>query len=748
MAASTLAGDLCDRGVKLVFLNACESAVISNAKAGSNLAASLIEKGIPCVIGMAYEVTLDTVRIFQRAFYKAYLAEGMDAARATCAARLALQQERARLTVVPHYPTTWSDFFVPILYQREDLTTPVLCPRTGTSEKTSGSMGPISNDTNSIVGRDREVFELERHLTLRSNIGIVFGFCGSGKDTLLRHLSWWWLATGFVHKSITIHFPVTPAQFLDLVRKETNTDETPTLSAEEDVKHIVEYLSSHRVLLLIKRIKCIPPWLVNILEHLHGTCCQVLMSSDDLQNHFPDEGGQLQSWIFRLHLRGLAVTDGAILLTDMSDSGSSSDEKDASILSRRWRQHEEIVHLLQGHPLAITLARDQMREHAFWDLYWNLLNGSISLSWEYPRLQKLRSSCGPIFDSFPELASCLLPFPLPVAKSTLLELARGTFPKEADKFDLFEDSLIQNNLMVKTGTAGTFTDPEVFCLHPLFSQYLRSFVSPQKVQRIWQNIAIHYHNRALKLAADADGPEAVIAESRTQWRNIFASLDHSLQGFNGLGDSRFDFPWLYYSTLFSASPQTQDFSQETFIALTTRALKCVLPEYSPHGNLVWYRYHQLYVTTRSKVISDADFLRVIVFCLFLVDYYYDVALESARCYNEVLQWSFNGVELKGRTGGFEELQRFCKCISMLIDEEIMLETEPKGQVPMKQFSDLLCAKDELSLSSDRKEFIEIWTKSILARVRKAVPRLDSIIAKKARHLRKVNFLMPYLRLIY
>ena len=91
--------------LRLVFLNACKGAETSEVEKLSSVAAVLVQKGIPAVIGMQFDITDEAAIEFSGKFYQR-LAEGAPV-------DTAVQEGRIHLGVVKDNPVEWA---TPVLY--------------------------------------------------------------------------------------------------------------------------------------------------------------------------------------------------------------------------------------------------------------------------------------------------------------------------------------------------------------------------------------------------------------------------------------------------------------------------------------------------------------------------------------------------------------------------------------------------------------------------------------------------------
>jgi len=117
VGARSLREIFCQRGIRLVFLNACETARDSYKNANAGAAPSLIAGGVPAVVANQFKVLDQSATGFAQFFYWA-LAQGMSIGRAVREARIALNYSISGETI---------DWAVPVLYARNPHAR--LCPR-------------------------------------------------------------------------------------------------------------------------------------------------------------------------------------------------------------------------------------------------------------------------------------------------------------------------------------------------------------------------------------------------------------------------------------------------------------------------------------------------------------------------------------------------------------------------------------------------------------------------------------------
>jgi hypothetical protein len=107
----------CKRGVKLVFLNSCQSGSGSRSDLNVGIAQALVSHGLPALVANQYSVLDSSATSFAQHFYWA-LAQGMSIGQAACEARIAVNYS-IRGEII--------DWAVPVVYTRDP--NMVLCVR-------------------------------------------------------------------------------------------------------------------------------------------------------------------------------------------------------------------------------------------------------------------------------------------------------------------------------------------------------------------------------------------------------------------------------------------------------------------------------------------------------------------------------------------------------------------------------------------------------------------------------------------
>jgi hypothetical protein len=163
---------LCQRGVRLVFLNACQTATGGRAEFNKGVAQALVSHGLPALVANQYSVLDSSATSFAQHFYWA-LAQGMSLGEAAREARIAVNYSMQGELV---------DWAVPVVYARDP--NMALCARPGKSSP-APAISVRRASRRAIKGRavrvavwdmDNVFPSLERTLEGMNSAQSVFGF--------------------------------------------------------------------------------------------------------------------------------------------------------------------------------------------------------------------------------------------------------------------------------------------------------------------------------------------------------------------------------------------------------------------------------------------------------------------------------------------------------------------------------------------------------------------------------------------
>ncbi len=194
--ADDLASLLTEFPLPLVFLEACQTGQSEAEKQehtdpNASVAAALLQAGVASVIAMSHSVLVETARRFVNAFYQ-QLAEGQRIGSAVLAGKQALMQSTDRINIAGAGTLQMQDWFVPVLYQREDdprlFSHALQLPDETEPEWLLGDLPETPKHT--FIGRSRDLLKLERLLD-RQLYAVIRGMGGIGKTAVAVELARW-----------------------------------------------------------------------------------------------------------------------------------------------------------------------------------------------------------------------------------------------------------------------------------------------------------------------------------------------------------------------------------------------------------------------------------------------------------------------------------------------------------------------------------------------------------------------------
>jgi CHAT domain len=162
----------CQRGVSLVFLNACQSGTGGRADFNKGVAQALVAHGLPSLVANQYSVLDSSATSFAQHFYWS-LAQGMTIGESAREARIAVNYSLHGESI---------DWAVPVVYARD--ANRALCPRTAERLKVP-STGVRATNRRAVAGRSTRVAvwdvdhvfpDLQRTLDRMNAAQQVFGF--------------------------------------------------------------------------------------------------------------------------------------------------------------------------------------------------------------------------------------------------------------------------------------------------------------------------------------------------------------------------------------------------------------------------------------------------------------------------------------------------------------------------------------------------------------------------------------------
>jgi len=186
-----------------VVLNACQSAMIDQSADDpfASVAAALIKAGVRDVVAMSHSLWVSAARELLPAFYEGLFRDG-DFGAAVSAGRRRLLIEKNRLGG-GIAPEPLEDWHIPVHYRNDpeetrlfDFKNAAPAPEESDAE---ASLPPEAGDHENpygLIGRDRAIQELEKHLRAAPAGILIQGMGGVGKTTLAKGFLRWLKQTG------------------------------------------------------------------------------------------------------------------------------------------------------------------------------------------------------------------------------------------------------------------------------------------------------------------------------------------------------------------------------------------------------------------------------------------------------------------------------------------------------------------------------------------------------------------------
>jgi hypothetical protein len=675
-------------------MNACKSAFVSGCIPQTNFAAQLARHGIDFVVGMAYQVSDSAVEIFHETFYDSILRDGVDVLSATHYGRVALESKKIRASQLFSLPVQLEDYLVPALYtscSHTERNRPFILFH-GVEEEAITASYDTTADTCStkyageLVGRDHVMLEIENAL-LRDRVCLVEGNHGVGKWSLLAYLAQWFIECRLVEHIFTLDCSstsLTTEGAYATLYQQIPADEIKTVSVPQQGHAIYQellsqYILSHECMLIIRNVEDRPDWVASLILDL------AFPAQDEEQKHrgalIAISSTKELNWLYSVHgkdlkpvkLAGLEASDATKLAEAVLKNSCEASAKEEKRDSALWYK-QRVLELLQFHPLAIEMAFAAVATtNASW-VYWHLQTSKLPLDWQHTPAARLVAAWTPLLQEHSDALKCLLPFQESVS-GNLLEAIFLSPPHG------LKNSLISAiHAMESCGAAMRDTDGPKSGIsrlkfHPLFCQFLRSQEwSEQDVQRTWHNLSVCYHNKSLEWIHKGMYKQNITANLKREWANLVTSLDKLLPevGKDSEDSSLFDLVWMVCSfhVFYKGMPK---FASDIFADITIAALQEVVPEFAVSSNYAWQILIQAGLWSRARKLSSWQVIRAILYCQFLIQYFYDVSVDTSRAYQASLSILLDSVRRDNADIRFGKLLELAKGISFLTEAEFATE---------------------------------------------------------------------------
>jgi tetratricopeptide (TPR) repeat protein len=366
--AETLCGLLREYKIPVMVLNACQSAMLDEQAKDpfASVAASLLKAGVYSVVAMSYSLWVSGAKEFVPAFYRR-LFEGGNVAESVRAGRQRMYHKNERNS--PIGKVAFNDWVVPVLYQQSDKQgfLPKLKPYEA-RKKISPDEALVTNY--SFIGRDKDIFRLERAIQWRSEAGIlIHGMSGEGKTTLVKGFLQWLESTNGLGEGsfwFTFEGKHSVGNVINVLADRLLGTWALRLSKEEVFSAVINNLKSRRYFLVwdnfetvsgIQRTEVLPllsdedrEMLKLFLCELYDGKTKVLITSRSSEEWLPKRD------CFPLYLGGLEGEE----LWQYCDAVVS----DLGLpLDRKNEDYRTLLNKLGGNPLAIRAIFPRLREY-------------------------------------------------------------------------------------------------------------------------------------------------------------------------------------------------------------------------------------------------------------------------------------------------------------------------------------------------------------------------------------------------
>jgi tetratricopeptide (TPR) repeat protein len=324
--AEDVAQVLQDNGVRLVVLDACQSAMSTADDAFSSIATYLIRSGVDAVVTMSASLLVASSIGFFEVFYRELMA-GTPAPTAQERARQVLHDNPRRYIHRRRrddmgQPMELRDWWLPHYYQQRPLVLqPTKTIRKGKKQQATTQKDRLNESMPTeprygFSGRDYELIQLERHLQ-HSKLVVIHGIGGVGKTALARETADWLTRTGGYSGACFVSF-------------EHGGDSAMLLSALGNYLGVYDgYYNPHDQSAALRRLKM-------ALEHQ-----PTMVIADNLESILPggeaplDVDRRIQLWDVLLELSQMGA---GVLLTS----------RDTNFGDGRLTPGKRVAHLLLG----------------------------------------------------------------------------------------------------------------------------------------------------------------------------------------------------------------------------------------------------------------------------------------------------------------------------------------------------------------------------------------------------------------
>lgn len=370
--------------VPLVILSACQSAAMpaegpddaSSAPIGSVACGLAASGSAGAVLAMTHSLLAESARTLFAEFYRC-LAQGAAIGTAVDAARRAMLQQEAKHDVQRgplEIALSLQDWFLPALYQAAP-DGPLLRARRETMQP-AADVGVPPSTSDGFIGRQRELWDIERWFVGGVRRISIVGFGGQGKTQLALEVGRWLHRTGLFARVVTVRCSE-PGAGVALAGLRHTPGHAPTLIILDALDGMTP---QQRTALLDAGVEATS----QDADRL------IVVSRDPHLRHaaFPDAGDAQHR---QLVLAGLAPHDAFDYLRGLlqSESAETRSLPDRDVLA-------DLLEAVDFHPLSIRLLARHLLRGGTVDR-----EGCLRSLFSIPLAPELLATLGPSFDAIP-----------------------------------------------------------------------------------------------------------------------------------------------------------------------------------------------------------------------------------------------------------------------------------------------------------------------------------------------------------
>ena len=566
-------------------------------------------------------------------------------------------------------------------------------------------------DRTPTIGRDADMFYIERSMFLQGPIGLIHGFPCTGKATLMDYLAEWWQRSGCVQHVKRIRFA------------KTWGDRTAPGSAQNDaaIKALLQEQkdwstnpsSSPTSLVILQCVEALSedqhqPLLQFLLGASRSNTPFVLLPSVNLEFcNFATANG-CPFWLY--DLGGLDTRDTLRYLSSCLAPAAG----DKLLSSTDLRYLRRVLDLFGHNPVAMEALKRYFERTGVSpsQVFWMLQSHPLGLVWPSNAARDLT-----------ELFERNLPRPITGISGEWLPWPTQSgglfFYDQVKRAPTASTPGITSDMMqFLTSPQMTRGSKSMDVLHPLLSEWIRQTDPNAERNRdaSMRKTVAHYFNICRGFSTQQSRKPGrilndVLRTVHAEFFNLVACMEFcvntqasTLETDLGLA---LDLLWATCARAQIVAKATREMleNREILADVSTAVVMARLPRFRPFDSDAWDAYNGacLKEYANASMLSSLDIARIALHCLSLAKYSAS-SKATARPWILGAKQLLASIDLLGSEEGIHSLLRFLKCSAILLDTEI----GPKKMSPLKELVDLSRKMDAIQLPGHEKTFIATW----------------------------------------